>query len=77
MDMYDRGLATKFDIVDLECSRSSLCSSKEFDMERDRVGLVLLCERGAEVRSYDLEYASCYIAAIGNYTSDQFSLYLQ
>ena len=77
MDMYDRGLATELDIVDLECSRSSLCSSKKFDMERNCMGLILFCELGAEVCSYDLEYASCYVAAIGNYTLDQSSLHLQ
>jgi hypothetical protein len=76
MDMYDRGLATELDIVDLECSRSSLCSSKEFNMERNCMRLVLLCELCAEVRSDDLKYTSCYVAAIRNCILNQSSLYL-
>ena len=67
MDVDYGGLTAELDIVDSKCGGSSLCPSKEFSMEGDRVGLILRGKGGREVELDHGEEKASYIATIRNY----------
>jgi hypothetical protein len=58
--MNNGGLSPQLDVFDFECAESILCSSEEFEMQGDRVWLVLLCECGGEMLLYYRQESGCY-----------------
>lgn len=69
--MYNRCLATKFDVVDFEDCWAGLRSPQKLDMQGNGMWLVLFCEGRCEVCSHDLKYDASDIATVWYWVRNQ------